>query len=663
MALQTLPLELIESIADKIDSGADLSAFSRTSRHLNKILDPRLYAFYTRRGSDKALFFSIAEGYCSVLNKTIQSGADLNSLNEWLPGARFTTPLAFTAGTGYVEIVRVLLKHGANPNRARWREIQQTPLSVAAGRGNYEIAKILIEAGADVHTTVGVECGSLALYAAACCSDQDDNLVRLLLDKGVLDVSPQEYKGTQETTPLLPDTGARRGWYAYGAEVPILIAGFIITLSFSLTQVPILYAFHLMECEIFYQTHPPYTGLGDKCSRDEIAALTATHFSILGMTTTLCGTLNLFVAGWLAKRLGPRSALLIQTLVPSIRASTQILGVTAGGWSGIIIFQCTQLISIIGGPAGYVLIVNIMVSEIVEPIRRTSVFGKLQGCIMLGQGVGYLAGGMIGDVFGIQRPFEVAFVCFLLATIYARVALPYLAPEATFDNHTVNRGASEFFRPLRILLSQRFQLQSGRIVQHYGVLFLCCGVFLGVLATDYAPFMIQMYATAEFDFNQAENGWLMSGCAPSETAPHYEDFDTLMESQTRRFDLFFLRWSLVIDGALATIAAFATHRWHIYLAAFLLPLGSGSAPAAKGVITDMCSSSQRADALNAITLVENIARLATQGCFGILFAFFAGAGKAYLTFFCNAFMDNRQSRFLVWVSSCGVISLLVVAKL
>ena len=34
------------------------------------------------------------------------------------------------------------------------------------------------------------------------------------------------------------------------------------------------------------------------------------------------------------------------------------------------------------------------------------------------------------------------------------------------------------------------------------------------------------------------------------------------------FDLVFLRWSLVVDGALTTIAAFATKPWHIYLGAF-----------------------------------------------------------------------------------------------
>jgi hypothetical protein len=154
----------------------------------------------------------------------------------------------------------------------------------------------------------------------------------------------------------------------------------------------IFYVFHLMECDIFYRDHPPYDGLGDRCSRNEIAAGTATQYSILGMTTTLCGTINLFVAGWMAKRYGPRMALMMQTFVPSIRVATQIVGVLAGGEAGIIIFQCTQLITIIGGPVGYILVANIIAGELVVPARRTAVFGMLQGCIMLGQGIGYLSG-------------------------------------------------------------------------------------------------------------------------------------------------------------------------------------------------------------------------------------------------------------------------------
>jgi len=114
-----------------------------------------------------------------------------------------------------------------------------------------------------------------------------------------------------------------------------------------------------MVCEDYYTRHSPFEGIGDRCNRNDIAAGTATQFSILGMTTTFCGTINLFVAGWTVKKFGPRLALMVQTLVPAIRVATQILAVMAGGATGITIFQCTQLITVVGGPAGYMYARNV----------------------------------------------------------------------------------------------------------------------------------------------------------------------------------------------------------------------------------------------------------------------------------------------------------------
>ncbi|KAF7561350.1 hypothetical protein G7046_g2790 [Stylonectria norvegica] len=476
-----------------------------------------------------------------------------------------------------------------------------------------------------------------------------------------------------ETTPLLVERRTSKNgavsWLrgVFSVENRILLAGFLITLSFSFTQVPL----------------------------DEIAAGTAMQFSILGMSTTLCGTLNLFITGWVVKKFGPRTALIAQTLVPAIRVATQIIGVMAGRQTGMIIIQSTQLITVLGGPAGYILVVNIIAGEVVEPIRRTVVFGKLQGAIMMGQGIGYLAGGMLGDAIDIRAPFDVAFICFLLSGLYVRICIPYISPDSMIDgNKPGQTGISNFLAPLRILAPQSLTLADGRHRKHYGVIFLCAGIFLGVLATGYAPLLIQMYATAQFEFDQADNGWLMAefavmrslfllfmfphiialgrrwtsptllGSSASSTLVNSEDdesaqlptspgaFDATSGEQGARepgtlddpghkhsiygFDLVFLRWSLIVDGALTAVAAFATKPWHIYLTAFLLPFGSGSAPAAKGVITEMCAKSQRTDALNAVTLVENIARLATQGLFGFVFASLSRVGKSYATFFVNA---------------------------
>ncbi|KAK0634230.1 major facilitator superfamily domain-containing protein [Bombardia bombarda] len=540
-----------------------------------------------------------------------------------------------------------------------------------------------------------------------------------------------ESQAATETTPLLPtptpsdnhSNGAIPGdagidsskqssttsrilnLWKLDVEKRVLLAGFLITLSFSFTQVPIFYVFYIMECDAYYATHPPFVGIGNRCSRDAIAGATAQQVAILGMSTTICGTFNLFVAGWMVKRFGPRFTLFLQTFVPAIRVVLQILGVIAGGQTGIAIFQATQLITMIGGPYGYILVINIMVSETVEPIRRTAVFGMLQGCFMLGQAIGYLSGGLIGDSWGVVKPFQVAFFSFLIATLYARFALPYIPPEAMSDGKKPPvKGFAGFLAPLKVLSSQTVRLETGITKKHYGVVFLCAGVFLGVLATDYAPLLIQMYATYVFNFSQNDNGFVMSGWAfcralfllflfpriissgrnwyhsrhPSHSSvtkslrveagcsqvtglpTRPEEFEspiganageepigivpdaqvqgTSAEADDLKtgFDLFFLRYSLVLDGALTMCAAFATEKWHIYLAAFMLPFASGSAPAAKGVMVDMCSRSERTDALNALTLVENIARLCTQGLFGFVFAALAQVGKPHLTFYCNA---------------------------
>jgi predicted MFS family arabinose efflux permease len=130
------------------------------------------------------------------------------------------------------------------------------------------------------------------------------------------------------------------------------------------------------------------------------------------------------------------------------------------------------------------LVVNIIAGEVVEPSKRTAVFGKLQGAIMMGQGIGFLAGGMIGEAIEIRAPFDVAFVSFLVAAIYARLCIPYISPESMNDGTQPARsGISGFLAPLKILSPQQLRLADGRTKKHYGVIFLCGGIFLAVVGS------------------------------------------------------------------------------------------------------------------------------------------------------------------------------------
>ncbi|KAI0376187.1 major facilitator superfamily domain-containing protein [Hypomontagnella monticulosa] len=504
-----------------------------------------------------------------------------------------------------------------------------------------------------------------------------------------------------ETSPLLENGAAPRttkvtkvtkvakvAGTVFGPANRILLAGFMMSFTLGITQVPIIYVFRLMECDVFYSHNPPFEGPGDRCHRREIDAGTATQVSILGMSTSFSGVFNLFICGYFIKLWGPRWAFVSQTALLGLRVSTQTLGVTVGGRAGIIIFQACQAIGIIGGPRGFQLVLNTAVSELVAPKDRTATFGRLQGSIMLGTAFGFLLGGVLGDVYNIRRPFETAFFLYVASTIYGALFLPTGTGNEATSQKPSGRGLSGFFAPIKVIVPHKYRLESGSVIKNYGLVFLALGIFLGVFASGYAPILLQMYATSEFNFSTTENGYLMfgnsairgifllllfpkiistgrvwfNGTPASSEIKHPdpeihipidpEEFeadeggevpqepiqppDLDEEDSGTGFDLFFVRWSLIVDSMVTFFAGFSRNGWQVYLAGFLLPFASGSAPAAKGVMTELCPPNQRQDAISAITLVESTATLLTQGLFGMIFAAFAEAGQPSLTFFCNA---------------------------
>lgn len=417
-----------------------------------------------------------------------------------------------------------------------------------------------------------------------------------------------------------------------------------------------------MTCEEYYKTHSPFDGPGDRCSVAEIEASTAKAVSLLGTTTTIFGVINLIWAGWTIKRFGVKAALIQQTIWPAVRLCCQVVAVTIGAKEGMMMIQITQFICALGGPAGYLLALNTYANKCAKPEKRTAVFGQLQGAVMFGTAFGYFFGGVSGDYFGIRKPFEIAFFLMIGATFYSLLFLPYIAPLKG-EKMEQKKSLASIFGAGKLFVPTKIRLANGKTKRYWGVFLLGAGVFWGVLATGFIPILIQMYATNAFGFRPTENGYLMSfnslirGCfltfvfpkiisagrkwyssdkAPVEgreesiptSAQALESVPGLESEQEppkvpnpvdkshgSAFDLFFLKWSLVVDCVLTGSATFSRQGWHIYLAAFLLPLASGSAPAAKGVMMEMCDPSQRDDALSAITLVEMIATLSTSKSF------------------------------------------------
>ncbi|KAL2061571.1 hypothetical protein VTL71DRAFT_6948 [Oculimacula yallundae] len=499
-------------------------------------------------------------------------------------------------------------------------------------------------------------------------------------------ISQSNAAKADETTPLISQTPVEAVKYSRSVLYRALLCGFVVSLSFGVTQVPLLYVFRLMTCQAYYTDHPEPSH-GDRCNNHEIEARTARAYGILGASTTFFGVANLFVTAWAIKKLGVRSALLNSVFWPAVRLAIQNIGVMTGGADGMLIIQASQIICIIGGPAGYLLALNSYVAEILESSERTGALGKLQGCSFLGTALAYLLGGIISDVFGILAPFQVTLALFTLSSVYVLVALPYIPPDKTVSTAPTTK-LSKFFGPLKIFTPQKWVAPSGQITKEYGTILLGIGVFLGVLATGFIPVLLQMYATDVYGFGTTENGYLISlnsfvrgifltsvfpqiisyGRARYSNPKHVKDCETLSvqdaglptepndlagevrdhdeepmpnpqlekENETFDFDLQYSRYSLLADCILTGCATFVTQGWQLYVVAVLLPFASGTGSSAKGTIIQMCSPSERTDALSAITLVEMVARLTTTSVFAFVFAAFAEAGKINLVFTCNA---------------------------
>lgn len=425
-----------------------------------------------------------------------------------------------------------------------------------------------------------------------------------------------------------------------------------------------------MTCEAYYHEHPdasPPAGAKDRCSIPAIESSTAKSVSILGAGTTLFGLMNLFITGYLIKRIGVKSALLIQVFWPAARLAVQNIGVMTGGSVGIIIVQCSQIITIIGGPNGYLLALNSFITEVVEHEQRTPSLGRLQGAMFFGTSIGYLIGGEIAERFGIIWPFRVTLGLFCLSTLYVFIALPSTPPQEANDTTAKGQGMRRLFGPLKVFAPQKWVLLDGRIQREIGPILLAVGAYLGILATGYIPTMLQMFSTDIYGFGTRENGFLIflnsllrgmfltfifpriiafgrkkvaqrskareanskpgSGAATPFNPTDEREIDAAdalegeqeplqpqklqSKQETFDFDLIYTRYSLLLDGVLTGTATFITQGWQIYVVAMVLPFAAGTAASSKGTILQMCPASERTDALSAITLVENIARLTT----------------------------------------------------
>ncbi|EHY60288.1 hypothetical protein HRR83_000050 [Exophiala dermatitidis] len=515
-----------------------------------------------------------------------------------------------------------------------------------------------------------------SLYLSRTRSQEDIGFVENI---AIQDPLAEESKSLNSTD----ESNAPGQQWSPSVKYLVLLCAFLTSLSFGVTQVPLLYVFRLMTCDAYYKNHPSSgpspkaaevtrsilaymlaasdvdatstqtpEGSADRCSIHAIESSTALSISLLGASTTIFGLLNLFLTGSLIKRIGVKPTLIIQVFFPALRLLIQNVGVEVWGNTGIAIIQCSQIVSIIGGPSGYLLVLNTFITEVVEHEGRTAALGRLTGAMMFGSALGFLLGGMVAESFGIKAPFRLTLMLFLTACAYVFVCLPHIPPAETKGSERISsKGTTNksffkrFFGPLAVFAPRKFIGKDGVIRIEYGAFLLAWGVFLGILATGYLPTLLQLYSTDVFGFGTRENGWLIfmysmlrglfltfafpkliaigrrwrakkeaaarsnapsASALPDERQPLLtadsartegtddntnNNADGHKKEQTFTFDLTYTRFSLIADGLLTLLCSFVRQGWQMYLVAAVLPFAAGTGSAAKGTVLQMVGSS------------------------------------------------------------------------
>ncbi|ANB59930.1 ankyrin repeat domain-containing protein [Anoxybacteroides amylolyticum] len=129
------------------------------------------------------LHYAIDSGDIELVRLLVQHGADVNATNE-----AGTTPLMKAAQFGQTEIVKFLYAHGADINRTD--DQGETALSKAVEGNQVATVQFLLQAGANVNIKTTI--GKTALMTAA--EYGYDNLVSLLLRHGA-DVNVKDKTG------------------------------------------------------------------------------------------------------------------------------------------------------------------------------------------------------------------------------------------------------------------------------------------------------------------------------------------------------------------------------------------------------------------------------------------------------------------------------------
>ncbi|KAJ5682283.1 hypothetical protein N7462_005448 [Penicillium macrosclerotiorum] len=190
MHLLDFPTELLENIAQHLESQADINALLRSSQRLYSILNAYLYSVNARVFTGSALLWAVQYEQLQTADYALRYG--VQDLIDW-----DREPLHCATETANERFVELLLRYEAGVDCKR---LNKTPLYVAAGKGYEGVARLLLHHGADLESN-NFE-GNLFRYNTPlhiAAYHGHVGIVKLFLEQG----ANIETENSNESTPLL----------------------------------------------------------------------------------------------------------------------------------------------------------------------------------------------------------------------------------------------------------------------------------------------------------------------------------------------------------------------------------------------------------------------------------------------------------------------------
>ncbi|KAK1921124.1 major facilitator superfamily domain-containing protein [Papiliotrema laurentii] len=461
---------------------------------------------------------------------------------------------------------------------------------------------------------------------------------------------------------------------------------FLCTIGPSVTAATALLIVRSLMCQFDYVRHGgDDMPSGEYCRRPRVGALTASVMTGLAVMDGIVSFLSTSYVQRLADKYGRRPLLYTLPAVATISTISMMVAYTAKNpnlaWvllamNGIFVSASTKAI----------FVPTLSVTDVANEQQRTRFFSRLEAVSLLGPGIGYVMSALVSRYTSITLlPYCIALASQLLAALYAAAAIPETVHKADEDDKTDSDAESEAgdngglrevveetmeavvepVKPLRLLMPRRNE-ETGRI--EWRLFLVTVSLLITTIGTVFIATASLLYLSDKFNFQPEENGWVLAyltfsrfvylilifpfiqrggrklyhwyQAKRSSVAPHERSRLLQRESfrqreatnETNHFDIILCFVSVCFDAvALILVSLSRTPKQALISFAFLA-LGSGDNPTFKSVFTSLVPPEKDSQALAALDMVWNAARLLSPLLLGGLYALLVEIGKPEMLF-------------------------------